>query len=72
VLGKESSRIVFTGGITYMITLVIGVAVLGQLLGAIGLAATILTAQTIQATYLIWKRKTPPKQETSQTTTLIP
>jgi len=72
LLGRGSSRIVFTGGITYMITLIIGVAVLGQVLGAIGLAVTILTAQTIQATYLIWKRKTPPKQETKQTTTLIP
>ena len=72
LLGRGSSRIVFTGGITYMITLVVGVAVLGQVLGAIGLAVTILTAQTIQATYLIWKRKTPPKKDTSQLTTLIP
>ena len=66
LLGRGSSRTVFTAGIVYIVTLIVGLAILGQILGAIGLAVTLLTAQTIQATYLILKRKAPTKQTTNQ------
>jgi len=58
LLGRGSSRTVFTGGLAYIISLIVGLIVLGQILGSIGLAITLLMAQTIQATYLIIKRKT--------------
>jgi O-antigen/teichoic acid export membrane protein len=57
LLGQGRSRTVFTAGIAYIISLIIGLIILGQILGSIGLAITLLTAQTIQATYLIIKRK---------------
>ena len=74
LLGRGRSRTVFIAGIAYIITLVIGLVTIGQILGSIGLAITILTAQTVQASYLLINRKTNPKIELSQThpNSLIP
>jgi O-antigen/teichoic acid export membrane protein len=56
LLGRGSSKTVFTAGLAYIVSLIVGIAVLGQALGAVGLAVTLLAAQTIQATYLVLKR----------------
>ncbi len=58
LLGRGRNRTVFTAGVIYIISLIIGLTILGQILGSIGLAITLLTAQTTQAIYLLIKRKT--------------
>jgi O-antigen/teichoic acid export membrane protein len=73
LLGRGNSKPVFIAGIAYIIALVIGLVTLGQTIGAIGLAITLLVAQTVQASYLSLKRKpkqTPnnPIDQTNQTT----
>jgi O-antigen/teichoic acid export membrane protein len=57
LLGQGRSRAVFTAGLIYIISLVIGLIVLGQIIGSIGLAITLIMAQTMQAIYLLIKRK---------------
>lgn len=67
LLGRGCSKTVFTAGLAYIVSLVIGIAVLGQALGAVGLAVTLLASQIIQATCLVLRRRdssktTPTKQ----------
>jgi O-antigen/teichoic acid export membrane protein len=52
LLGKERSRIVFTGGLVYLASLITGLIIMGKIMGVLGLALTLLIAQAIQAIYL--------------------
>jgi len=55
LLGRGESRTVLTAGLIYIISLVILLITLGQAIGTIGMAVTLVIAQTIQATYLLSK-----------------
>ena len=57
-LGNEKSKTVLTAGTLYLATLIISLIIAGTLIGVTGLAAAIIIAKTIQAAYLIAKRKT--------------
>lgn len=57
-LGKEKSRTVFTAGLVYLTSLVIGLIIMGKIMGALGLAFTLVIAQTIQAIYLSMNKST--------------
>ena len=68
LLAKGNSKHVFIAGIAYIVTLALGIVILGQIIGGLGLAVTLLSAQTIQATYLILKRNTPTQTKTKNQT----
>jgi O-antigen/teichoic acid export membrane protein len=57
LLGRGRSRMVLIAGLIYLVSLMVGVIALGGALGAIGLALTLVVAQSIQATVLLAKRK---------------
>lgn len=56
LLGKENSKTVFTAGIVYLASLIIGLTAFGTISGTLGLALALVVAQTIQAVYLMLKR----------------
>jgi len=67
LLGKEKSKQVLTAGLVYLASLTTGLIVIGKIMGPPGMALAIVIAQTIQAIYLITKRKSinfPEKQKT--------
>jgi O-antigen/teichoic acid export membrane protein len=55
-LGKGKSKSVLFAGLIYIISLITGLIVLGQFMGGLGLAITLVVAQSIQAIYLLIKR----------------
>jgi O-antigen/teichoic acid export membrane protein len=57
LLGRGKSKTVLIAGLIYLISLIIGVIALGGALGALGLALTLVAAQSIQAGVLLVKRK---------------
>lgn len=57
LLGKGESKTVLIAGLIYLISLVILLIILGQTLGALGLAITLTAAQCVQALYLVIKRQ---------------
>lgn len=67
LLGRGNSKVVFMAGISYIVSLVVGLVTLGQILGAVGLAVTLLFAQIIQATFLTLKRKSPELKSSQPT-----
>jgi O-antigen/teichoic acid export membrane protein len=56
LLGKGKSKHVLIAGLVYIVSLITGLVVLGGTVGALGLAATLVIAQSIQASFLIVKR----------------
>lgn len=58
LLGKEKSRTVFTAGLVYLASLITGLIIMGKMMGALGLALTLVIAQAIQATYLVINKST--------------
>ncbi len=61
LLGKSKSGPVLVAGVIYMMFLVAGLLLLGQVFGVYGLAITLVIAQSIQASYLLLKFKTAKK-----------
>ena len=57
LLGRGKSKTVLIAGLIYLISLIIGVIALGGALGALGLALTLVVAQSIQAGVLLGNRK---------------
>lgn len=57
LLGRGKSKNVLLAGLIYVLSLIIGLVVLGGTNGALGLAVTLVVAQSIQASYLVSKRK---------------
>ena len=57
LFGKERSKYTFIGGIIYLISLTAGLILLGKAMSIMGLALSVILAQTIQATYLWSKSK---------------
>lgn len=53
LLGRGKSKTVLIAGLLYIVSLVIALVTLGQFMGAIGLAITLITAQSAQASYLL-------------------
>jgi hypothetical protein len=49
LLGKGKSRKVFIAGLAYLTSLITGLTILGRMIGALGLAIALVTAQAIQA-----------------------
>jgi O-antigen/teichoic acid export membrane protein len=56
LLGRGKSKHVLIAGLVYIVSLITGLVVLGGTVGALGLAATLVIAQSIQASFLIVKR----------------
>jgi O-antigen/teichoic acid export membrane protein len=52
-LGQEKSKNVFTAGVVYLFSLVMMLTLVGKLIGTSGLALAVVTAQTLQAIYLL-------------------
>lgn len=67
-LGREKSKTVFTAGLVYLTSLIICLILMGTILGVLGLALAIITAKTIQATYLITERNTRQPHNAHKTT----
>lgn len=59
-LAHEKSKVVFISAATYIIALIITLTILGSVMGAIGLAISVVMAKTIQALYLVTQRKSKP------------
>ena len=57
LLGRGESRVVLIAGLIYLSSLIVGVIALGGALGALGLALTLVVAQSIQAIVLLVRRK---------------
>ena len=57
LLGRGRSKYVFVAGLIYLVSVIVGVLVLGDVMGAMGLAVTLVVAQSIQAGFLLTKRK---------------
>jgi O-antigen/teichoic acid export membrane protein len=56
LLGRGRSKYVFVAGLIYLAFVIVGVLVLGGAMGAMGLAVTLVVAQSIQAGFLLTKR----------------
>ena len=56
LLGRGRSKYVFVAGLIYLASVIVGVLVLGGAMGAMGLAVTLVVAQSIQAGFLLTKR----------------
>jgi O-antigen/teichoic acid export membrane protein len=52
-LAQEKSKIVLVGSGIYLITIVLGIVVLGKYLGVNGIAAALVISNTVQAIYLV-------------------
>ena len=63
LLGKGNSKTVLIAGLIYIISLIIALITLGQIMGTLGLAVTLVIAQSIQAAYLLFKRNTKAKTQ---------
>jgi O-antigen/teichoic acid export membrane protein len=57
LLGRGRSKYVFVAGLIYLASVIVGVLVLGEAMGAMGLAVTLVVAQSIQAGFLLTKGK---------------
>jgi O-antigen/teichoic acid export membrane protein len=55
LLGREKSQPVLAAGLIYVLSLIAFLVVLGQTMGAFGLALTLVVAQSLQAFYLLAK-----------------
>jgi O-antigen/teichoic acid export membrane protein len=53
LLGREKSQPVLAAGLIYVLSLIAFLVVLGQTMGAFGLALTLVIAQSLQAVYLL-------------------
>ena len=62
-LGRGKSRPVLVAGLIYLGVLVASLFVLGFTFGALGLAATLIIAQTTQASYLLIRSRVENKKE---------
>ena len=52
LIGKEKSKNAFISGLVYLASLIIGLIAMGQVVGNLGLALTLVIAHAIQAIYL--------------------
>jgi O-antigen/teichoic acid export membrane protein len=57
LLGRGRSKYVLVAGLIYLVSVIVGVLSLGGAIGAMGLAVTLVLAQSIQAGFLFTKRK---------------
>jgi O-antigen/teichoic acid export membrane protein len=57
LLGRGRSKYVLVAGLIYLVSVIVGVLALGGAMGAMGLAMTLVLAQSIQASFLFTKRK---------------
>jgi O-antigen/teichoic acid export membrane protein len=57
LLGNEKSKTVFISGVLYVVSLVSALVILGSVMGVTGLAVAVIIAKSIQAGYLVIKRK---------------
>jgi O-antigen/teichoic acid export membrane protein len=57
LLGRGRSKYVFVAGLIYLVSVIVGVLALGEAMGAMGLAVTLVVAQSIQAGFLLTKRR---------------
>jgi len=55
LFGEERSKYAFMGGLIYIISMIIGLAIFGMYIGIIGLAIAIIAAQSSRAVYL-WSK----------------
>lgn len=64
-LGNGKSKQVFTAGVIYLASLITCLTIMGLIIGVLGLAIAVITAKTIQATYMVTQRNKPsPDQST--------
>ena len=62
-LGNGKSKQVFTAGVIYLTSLMVCLAVMGLTIGILGLALAVITAKTIQATYMVTQRNKPSPEQ---------
>ena len=55
LLGREESDLALKGGLIYILSLIITIIILGYLIGAIGLALSVVIAHTIRSGYLVFR-----------------
>ncbi len=65
LLGRGHSKTVLIAGLIYIVSLVTALLTLGQVLGTLGLAVTLVAAQSIQAVFLLLKRNTKSKAQST-------
>jgi O-antigen/teichoic acid export membrane protein len=66
-LGNGKSKQVFTADVIYLASLLICLSTLGLTVGILGLAFAVITAKTIQATYMLTQRDKPKKTSPKHT-----